>query len=867
MPRFHLALLVAALAAAPAPLCAQGTPGAPPLDGRGTVLPAQEIPRVSAVQVDGLSVHDPVRIAALLGYVVGQPLPDQRRRAAGVERVWDDYGILVPNDSVRVDETAEGVSVSIAVIEPYVDLDPKFVGNVTFDDTKLREWALLDARAEMYVHEAPRVVEQLERAYRRQGFHFVEVEAVIGGEGTRRDQVIFEIREGPKVRVTDVHVRGNENLPDTGFWIWSGGLRSLAKLGTKGRGLFSWFGRRFDQEVLEADLQSMREVYRGLGYLDARVELEKIEFRDDRRRAEVYIMVDEGERYTVSSVAIVGVEAARGADGAWAFTEVPLVISEEELRALLVARPDEPLERARINEDERALRTRYGLAGHLDASFFEFRGDQRQAEAEDAPGWRFHEPEYTYDVEHKTVAIKYRLQQGRPLTVRSIAVEGNEYSRDHIVRREITQLPGERAEFDAILRSVRRIRGLGFFSDPRDPQHPEPEVAFVPVEGSPDEVDLVYRVKDGQTIDANLSGGVASDQGLVGLISLSMRNFDAQNLPSQPWRVFSEVYRKEAFMGDGERLSLDLAPGSEVSYWRALYTHPDIFGSEFDRYSATVELLNRERRFSSHDEERTRERLTIGRNFGVGDFRMSLGVQAQDVTIRNLNQDDVLPSTLVRSVGSTSFVGLTGSLSYDDLDNRQSPQQGWSVNLSNILYLSALGGDEDLWTSELTWDLYRHFDEDELTAAPGIHIGLAGGIAAGFGPGSDIVHYSERYFLGGSQRMRGFRFRGVGPYQGDYAVGGETYVYGTLEYRFPLYATPLPGSARRSEVLRGGLFLDSAIIDREVWEVDAKELRVSAGFQFGLTAPFPITFNFGWPLVSDVQDEKQVFSFRLAFGR
>lgn len=826
-----------------------------------------DVPLVQALEVRGLASHEPTRVAALLGYVVGQPLPDDRRRAAGVDRVWQDYGILLPANAVELVEVEGGVKAVLSVIEPAVDLDPKFVGNVTFNEEKLREWALLDERAELYLHEAPRVVERIRTAYRRQGFHFVEVEAVVGGEGVRQDQVIFEVREGPKVRVTKVHVRGNEKVPDTGFWIWSGGLRALAKLKTKGRGLFAWLGHRYDEEVLEADLLAMRQVYRDLGYMDARVELDRVEFRDDRRRAEVFIVVDEGEQYRVSSVDVIGVDVRYDEDGEPTYTEAPLLLPKDELKGLLDLRPGVPLERARINEDERELRSRYGDEGHLDEEFFEVPNDRPAAERDNPGGWKFHEPELVYDAEAKTVAVRYRLQQGRPMVVRSLPIEGNEYTRDRVIRREVTQLPGKKANFDAIMRSVRRVRGLGFFSDPRDPRHPEPDVAFVPVEGSPDEIDVVYRVKDGQTIDANLSGGVASDQGLVGLISLSMRNFDLQNTPSSASRVFSEVYRKEAYTGDGERLSIDLAPGSEVSYWRFLYTHPDIFGTNFDRVSTTFEFLNRERRYRSHDEERTRARLTFGRGFGVGDLRVSAGIQGQEVETDDLDEDDVLPSTLIRSEGRTTYFGVTGSISYDDVDNRLSPKLGWSTNWSNTLYLEDLGGDEDLWITELSWDWYVHFSEDELDAAPGFHTNLSSGVAAGFGSGPDFANYSERFFLGGSQRLRGFRFRGVGPYEGDYALGGETYVYNTLEYHFPLYATALPGTARRSEVLRGGFFVDSGILDPDAWEIDAGELRMSAGFQFGLVQPFPITFNFGWPVIAESEDEEQVFSFRLAFGR
>ena len=52
---------------------------------------------------------------------------------------------------------------------------------------------------------------------------------------------------------------------------------------------------------------------------------------------------------------------------------------------------------------------------------------------------------------------------------------------------------------------------------------------------------------------------------------------------------FVAIYRKEAFHGNGETFSVDLSPGSEVSFWRVLYRYPDLFGSHFNRVRLTPE--------------------------------------------------------------------------------------------------------------------------------------------------------------------------------------------------------------------------------------------------------------------------------------
>ena len=85
-------------------------------------------------------------------------------------------------------------------------------------------------------------------------------------------------------------------------------------------------------------------------------------------------------------------------------------------------------------------------------------------------------------------------------------------------------------------------------------------------------------------------------------MSLSINNFDAQRVPRSFWGTFSEVYRKEAFVGDGETFGIDLSPGSQINYSRIFYQHPDIFRRHFDPVGVITEFQLRDRIFRSHDE-------------------------------------------------------------------------------------------------------------------------------------------------------------------------------------------------------------------------------------------------------------------------
>jgi outer membrane protein insertion porin family len=168
-----------------------------------------------------------------------------------------------------------------------------------------------------------------------------------------------------------------------------------------------------------------------------------------------------------------------------------------------------------------------------------------------------------------------------------------------------------------------------------------------------------------------------------------------------------------------------------------------------------------------------------------------------------------------------------------------------TVDWNSGLYGGAFGGDWQFVRSAVEADWFLPVGNPEEDVRPGFHLGAELGLADAYGDSSDVP-YTERFFSGGSRKLRGFRYRGVGPNIGGRPIGGDTSVGGTIEYRIPLYSVLQPG-----------------ILDPDPWAVDPSELRASVGVGFGLTHPIPLIFNFGFPIESGKGDREQVFSFSL----
>jgi outer membrane protein insertion porin family len=833
-------------------LCSMALPSAAQAqtaqDPFGTAAQEKELPIVVGVEVNGLRSYSEESVLGILGVKLNAPVSPLRVREA-----FETFGIKVLNSNFKA--APGGVILELEVVELVVDPQAIFIGYTEYKLEKIKEWAGMGDRTEVYAHEAERIASRVRAGYRKQGFQFAEVQWALGDpqEDSVIRELIFNIHEGPKVRCIGLEIVGNNQLPETGYIFWKGGLRTLASVYTKGRGPFSWWGRIFDEDQLNGDLEAMRQVYRDRGWLDAKVEIDAMIYNDKRNRVKVRVLVDEGPLWRVNSVRLKAYDEKQNVH-----TEGTLTFPEEELLALCNLKTGVPLERARIQHDNGEISFFYGDHGYIGFEVFELPGNT----APNGEGFRFLSPEYVFHEDEPLVDVTYRVVEGKSRTVREVKVHGNTHTRDHVLRREISVLPGQQLSMRELENSRRRLASSGYYADPSNPRHPQPMYRLHPVPGNPDLVDVVFEVEEGRNVDMRFTGGIDSNSGLVGIVSITMSNFASTALPSGIFKTFSEIYSKEAFHGNGERFSLNVSPGSEVDQFSVDYSHPDAFGTHFNRTGLSLGASRRDRRFRSHDEQRDRLRVGLNHFFEQGDVSLRFGAVYQKLENSDFDAPP-LPSTLTGSPVESDFHGLSVELRISDLDNSRLPREGSFMRLGTTFYGGPMGGDNDLVKTELRYDYYRQIGTETEDVRSGIHVGVIAGVASTYGD-TDQVHYGERFFGGGSSHLRGFKFRGVGPYQGRYPLGGETMFGGTFEYRIPLYATPIPGTALRNEVFRMSLFMDYGIYDPDAWNLDPDELRSTIGIGLGMLQPIPLAFNLGWPMSSSDRDETQVFSFQLS---
>ncbi len=824
-------------------------------------------PTVSAVTVTGNQRYSAGQLSAAFGQRVGEPLLEEPALRRGIEVLFETFHVRATVELVPVPAEPGAVELRLSVEELPLDLELRIVGNVEIDDDEVREWAGIGEREELYLYQAPRVRARLLQHYRAEGFAFAEIRVVERpagvdpqtGKPTAPD-VIFEIQEGPEVKVRAVKLHGNHLLPEQGFLFFKRGLKKLARSELHGPRFLKLFASDFVEETLEADLVAMRAVYRDLGYLDAVVELERLEFSAEREWVTIHVAIDEGEPYRVGSLELVAVRRVKDDQEGRGYREEPaeLAFPEEELRKLLTLRPGAVHERRRVEDDHRALREFYGQRGYV--------------EHPSLPAWEsfeFLEPELSFEARSPVVHVTYRLVQGEPQYVREIRIRGNLHTQDRVIRRQITVAPGELADPREIERSRTRIEATGFFSP--DTFHPEiipPFYRYLET-GDPNWKDLEYAVDEGGVLSFNVSGGISTTSGAFGTIELTKGNFDLLNLPSSPWNTIEEIASLEAFHGAGQTLRVQASPGTEITRYGILFHEPDLIRSLEKRIGLTLEARRSRRIFESHTEERREYSARFSRQVTADAnvfARYALGsVEVDDIDTGGepgLDSPLSVPADLKDQEGTNDLSHLDLGYDYNTVDNRLFPRNGLDFDFTGFWYDQALGSDFDFVKTQARVDFYDEFDEDPDVVSDYVHVGFLAGVGLPYGS-TDEVPYTERWFLGGRQ-LRGFDFRGVGPNENGFPVGGSTTLSGTLEYRRPLVKNVQPGTYRELEAIQAGVFLDAGVLDPEELSLDLDEIRASVGLLFGIALPgIPITFSFGFPLLEGDGDDTQVFEFQL----
>lgn len=180
-------------------------------------------------------------------------------------------------------------------------------------------------------------------------------------------------------------------------------------------------------------------------------------------------------------------------------------------------------------------------------------------------------------VYNDTIDFEIRIIEGPQATIKNIRISGNDRTKEHVIRRELRTIPGEKFSRSDLIRSQREIAQLNYFNQEKIGINPIPN----PEDGT---VDINYSVEEKSSDQLELSAGWGGVIGLTGTLGVSFNNFSIRN-----------IWKKSAWdplpMGDGQKLSLRVqSNGKAFRSYNFSFTEPWLGGKK--RNALTFSVYN-----------------------------------------------------------------------------------------------------------------------------------------------------------------------------------------------------------------------------------------------------------------------------------
>lgn len=306
--------------------------------------------------------------------------------------------------------------------------------------------------------------------------------------------VEFIIDEGEDIKVKKIAILGNTIVP----------LRTLrGMMQTQEDGLFA--DAKFDKMTYEDDKAKILAYYRELGYLDAAIVEDTVEYKwldpetQEKRGIYITIKLREGERYYFDGYAISGNEV---------FTTEELTAQFEQTTI------GRPINDTLYQKDRQMISFAYATRGYIFARII--------------PERKITEREVTVDgkkVTRKYVHTHFQIREGTQAYIENIIIKGNQKTREKVIRRELVVYEGELFNSYKMQLSRERVYNLGFFKEVNFDIRPGSKEGFM---------NLIVDVVEQPSGTISLGGGWGTMTG---------------------FSIFADIAENN-FMGKGQRVSL-----------------------------------------------------------------------------------------------------------------------------------------------------------------------------------------------------------------------------------------------------------------------------------------------------------------------
>ena len=553
-------------------------------------------------------------------------------------------------------------------------------------------------------------------------------------------QVNFNIKEGPVVKVGNIHFTGNQHLSSL---YLRRAMKNLKPVGIPYSIIFEdLFAKTYDASKLEEDSERVRQAYRDKGYANAAVEEPKTQIRDEGglnwftfrprkgKRIDIVMPIEEGGRFRLGSITFTGNKA---------------VSNVKALRATFAIKDGDWFNATVVSKGLENLKKAYGQLGYINFGAI---------------------PKLTYDDQKQTASLIIDIDEGKPFYVSRIEFQGNTITRDRVIRRELLLEEGQVYNSQLWEYSLLRLNQLEYFDPLRVDQdseaHQNPEAGTV---------DLLLKVKEKGKNSIGLNGGVS---GLNG--------------------AFLGVnYQTNNFLGLGETLSLQGNLGNVSRQFLFGFSQPylrnrpinvgfQIFNNKQD-YNAAKSFqatTGQAANLTAAQQSLTQNynQASTGLNFSVSYPLKRHAFQRLGFTYSlsrsTISAFSTASQTFFQTIsfrsgiqGANALAGIVSSqasftYTYNTINNPLRPRSG--KEYTAVLQVAGLYGNVRYISPLLAYKSFRSMHYLTPSANGRNVLGLRAQLGYVQGFGGDVAPPQNRFYTGGEGDLRGFDVRGATPY-------------------------------------------------------------------------------------------------------
>ena len=531
---------------------------------------------IGGITVEGAKNYEDYILIGLSGLTVGEQIsvPGDDITEA-VKRYWK-HGLF---SAVRIEAD------SIVDDKVYLKIVPAMrprVSQVNINGVRKSERDDLDEKMGIIKGNqiTPNMIDKakivIKKYFDDKGFKNADIQIVQHDDPAHNDQLIVDVNidKKEKVKVHKIYITGNQHIATKKFHggFFSGGL--LKK--TNEKGFKSFFKtKKFVEEKYKEDKDRIIEKYNELGYRDANISADSVVDLGNNT-VDVYLHIDEGDKYYVRSINWVG------------NTIYTTAYLENVLRMKKGDVYNTKLISERLNTDDFSVGNLYYNEGYV------FNNVSSNEVGE----------------EGDSIDLEIRIYEGQQAAINKIKIYGNTRVYEEVIRRELKLKPGDLFSMDAFKATYQEIGQMGHFDPEQIDFKPVPD----PVNGTVDlNLGLVPKASD--QIEFSLGWG---QTGIIGKVGLKFTNFSLRNLIGK-----NRNHRGIIPQGDGQEF--EISGSTNGSYYQSynISFYDPWFGRKRPNSLSVSTFFSRQTDISSNYYNSAYQNSYYSALYGMGNYNSS----------------------------------------------------------------------------------------------------------------------------------------------------------------------------------------------------------------------------------------------------